>query len=487
MTATAGEVTRRLAGARLLGAPDTELAGASHDSRRIKPGMLFACLSGHHDDGRAYLDDALEAGASALLLEPPVHPHAPVQILVPEARQAFAGAARAIYGPGPGEPAVGITGTNGKTTVAYLIAAMLQAAGRSPLLVGSIESRWGDQSREAAHTTPEAGELHALWAEARDAGVDALVIETSSHGLLLHRVDGIDFTVGVFTNLSRDHLDYHPDLKAYRGAKTRLFARLPRQGRAVLNRDDDAWESFARATRARIITFGSTAEADVWMRAVDITAEGIEATLATPSGDVHLVSSLYGQYNVANLLAATAAGLALGLDHDAIAAGVKRMDHVPGRAERIDCGQPFVVLNDFAHTPDALAHVLDAARQLTAGQLHVVFGCGGDRDPGKRPVMGQVAYDRADRLTITSDNPRTEDPQSIIDQITEPLGRDAKISVQPDRTQAIRTALAQQEAGDTLIVAGKGHERYQIIGETRHRFDDAEVLRRELSRLGYGS
>jgi UDP-N-acetylmuramoyl-L-alanyl-D-glutamate--2,6-diaminopimelate ligase len=310
-------------------------------------------------------------------------------------------------------------------------------------------------------------------------------MEVSSHGLLLHRADGLAFNVGVFTNLTRDHLDYHPDLAAYRGAKSRLFGRLDRRGSAVLNLDDPAWGEFAKATPARVLTYGLNPEADVHPLDLAVRSSGIGFDLVSPAGTFRVESPLFGRFNVANLLAAAAAALALRVQPAEVARGLASVAGVPGRAERIDCGQPFVVINDFAHTPDALARILAAARELTPGALHVVFGCGGDRDPGKRPQMGDVARSGADRVTVTSDNPRTEQPDAIIAQIMAGMPDTTNVEVEPDRTSAIRAALAVQRQGDTLVVAGKGHERYQIIGTTRHRYDDADVLRQELSRLGY--
>jgi UDP-N-acetylmuramoyl-L-alanyl-D-glutamate--2,6-diaminopimelate ligase len=391
-----------------------------------------------------------------------------------------------MYGaPAAQTPVIGVTGTNGKTTTSYLIASILSSAGYQPVLVGSIEGRFGSLQTDAANTTPEAPDLHRFWSDAQSRGADALVMEASSHGLLLHRVDGIGFNVGVFTNLTRDHLDYHPDHAAYRGAKTRLFGALPLRGLAVLNADDPEWEAFARATHARVVTYGVSENADVWPEHTSVSGEGIKLRVATKTGPIVVESRLFGRFNVSNLLAATAVGWALKLKSDVIAAGLAAVGAVPGRAERVDCGQPFVTLNDFAHTPDALARVLAAARELTAGKLHVVFGCGGDRDPGKRPQMGLTAVAGADRVIVTSDNPRTEDPDKIIEQVVAPVKDSPKLTVEKNREAAIRFALEGMDKADTLVVAGKGHERYQIVGSEKRRFDDAEVIRTELHRMGY--
>lgn len=470
---------------RLQGDADVEITGITHDSTQVKPGDLYVCLPGHKADSRAYVMDAVAKGAAAVMLEPPAAEVDSAQLLVPSVREALPLAAAAFFGAPEKMPAVGITGTNGKTTTAYLVAAILEAAGRPCALVGSVVTRIGSRTVGSEHTTPEATTLHQFWKQAQAEGARALVMEVSSHGLLLHRADGLHFNVGVFTNLTRDHLDYHPDLAAYRGAKSRLFGYLERRDTAVLNMDDPAWEDFARATSARVLTYGTGVEADVHPLDLSVTSRGISFDLVNKGETFRVESPLFGRFNVSNLLAASATALALRMTPQDIVSGLKTVTGVPGRAERIDGGQPFVVLNDFAHTPDALARILAAARELTSGSLSVVFGCGGDRDPGKRPLMGQAAVAGADFVMVTSDNPRTEDPMSIIDQILAGINRTEHVEVEPDRTQAISRTIGRQRKGDTLVVAGKGHERYQIIGTTKHRYDDADVIRRELAALGH--
>jgi len=316
---------------------DLEVSSVHEDSRQVEPGALFVAIPGLTVDGHAFAPAAVEAGAVAVVASRPLPEVAVPCVVVEDPARALAVAAARLAG----EPArtmelIGITGTNGKTTVAYLICRLLAAAGRRPALVGSIESRWRQQSRDASHTTPEAPDLHAFWAAARQEGADALVVEASSHGLLLHRTDRIGFTVGVFTNLTRDHLDYHPDLDSYRGAKTRLFGLLPRRGRAVISRDDPAWEAFARATQARVVTYGLAPEADVRAESVDVQATGIKLELVTRNRRVMISSRLFGRFNVANILAAGAVGIALDLPDDAIATGIADLTAVPGRAERIE-------------------------------------------------------------------------------------------------------------------------------------------------------
>jgi len=471
---------------RLVGDPACAITGVTHDSRRVHQGALFAAVPGLHSDGREYVSDALASGASAVLLEPPAMRGTHAQILVSSAREALPRAAELLYGrPSAAMPNIGITGTNGKTTVAYLVTAVLESAGFRPALVGSLFSRFGGEKREALNTTPEASDLHRFWSEVQSRGADALVMEASSHALLLHRVDRIGFSIGVLTNLTRDHLDYHPDLAAYRAAKTRLFAMLPRKGAAILPDSDPASEACARATPARVITYGTSAQAGVRAADIHVSAAGIALSIEAGRRTYAVSSPLFGRFNVSNLLAAVAVAYALKLEPEQVAAGLSSVDSVPGRAQRVDCGQPFVVLNDFAHTPDALLRILTAARELTRGKLHVVFGCGGDRDPGKRPMMGAVASEHADAITVTSDNPRTEAPEKIIADIVGGLRRREHVRVEADRELAIRAALARVEPGDTLVVAGKGHERYQIVGTEKRRFDDATVLEAELNRMGF--
>lgn len=475
-----------LPGSRLVGDPACAITGITHDSRRVHAGALFAAVPGLHSDGREHIPAAIAGGASAILLEPPAMRGAPTQILVSSAREALPRAAELVYGrPSASMPNIGITGTNGKTTVAFLVTAMLESAGFHPALVGSLFSRFGSEHVDAANTTPEASDLHRFWSDAHSRGADALVMEASSHGLLLHRVDRIGFSIGVLTNLTRDHLDYHPDLDAYRAAKTRLFSLLPRHGAAILPDAEPASESCVRATSARVIKYGLTPQATVRALDVQVSATGIELSVEAGRRTYAISSPLFGRFNVSNLLAAAAVGHALRLEPSRVAAGLASVASVPGRAQRVDCGQPFVVLNDFAHTPDALMRILTAARELTPGKLHVVFGCGGDRDPGKRPMMGAVAGRHADTITVTSDNPRTEAPEQIIADILQGLEGRKDIHVEADRALAIRFALARAESGDTLVVAGKGHEQYQIVGTEKLRFDDASVVEAELNRLGF--
>jgi UDP-N-acetylmuramoyl-L-alanyl-D-glutamate--2,6-diaminopimelate ligase len=382
-------------------------------------------------------------------------------------------------------PVVGITGTNGKTTTSYLVDALLRARGLRTGIIGTIQYVVGAETRVANQTTPEALELEAMLAEMRAAGVGGVAMEVSSHALALNRVDELQFDVAVFTNLTQDHLDFHGSLEEYRGAKRRLFELLaasPKPRRtAVVSADDPAGAEMVRGLDLPVLAFGLSAAAQV--RAVEHTSalDGIRMRVQTPRGPLSLVSPLVGEHNVMNLLGAIATGLALGLEPSAIAGALGPVSAVPGRFEQVSAGQPFLVVVDYAHTPDALERVLATARKITPGRLGVVFGCGGDRDRTKRPIMGEIAARSADRAWATSDNPRSERPEAIIDEILVGVRRVAgaaeRTETQPDRRLAIEAALAWARTGDTIVIAGKGHETYQIIGAQTLAFDDREVAR----------
>jgi UDP-N-acetylmuramoyl-L-alanyl-D-glutamate--2,6-diaminopimelate ligase len=384
---------------------------------------------------------------------------------------------------------VGITGTNGKTTTSYLIEALLRAGGLATGVIGTIQYVLGDETRPAGQTTPEALDLQSMLAHMRDGGVRGVAMEVSSHALALARADGLAFDVAVFTNLTQDHLDFHGTLESYRLAKRRLFELLagsPKPTRtAVVNGDDPAGATMVSGLDLTALTFGLGASARV--RAVEHASslEGIRMTVETPRGRVGLTSPLIGEHNVMNLLGAVATGLALGLEPPAIAQALAAVGTVPGRFEQVRAGQPFLVIVDYAHTPDALERVLTTARKLTRRRLGVVFGCGGDRDRGKRPIMGGIAARLCDRVWVTSDNPRSERPEVIIDEVVAGVRRAepaaSRYATEPDRAAAIGEALAWADPGDTVVIAGKGHETYQIIGADVLPFDDRDVARRILS------
>jgi UDP-N-acetylmuramoyl-L-alanyl-D-glutamate--2,6-diaminopimelate ligase len=464
-----------------------EVTSVVSDSRRVERGACFVAVPGFRQDARRFVPEAIERGAAVVVTEGAPAPVGVCQVLVPSARLALARLADAWHGhPSSALTVVGITGTNGKTTTSYLVEALLRARGLATGVIGTIQYVVAGQVRTAGQTTPEALELQAMLAEMRDGGVRGVAMEVSSHALALSRADGIAFDVAVFTNLTQDHLDFHGTLDEYRRAKRRLFellARSPKRDRtAVVNADDPSSPAMVDGLDLRVLRFGLGAGADVRARTWTSTLDGIRMSADTPLGAIDLASPLIGEHNVMNVLGAVGVGVALGLKPAAIAAALGAVAAVPGRFEQVRTGQPFLVVVDYAHTPDALERVLVTARKLTPGRLAVVFGCGGDRDRGKRPIMGGIAARLADRVWITSDNPRSERPEAIVDEIAAGL-RDVTPPPSeghrtvPDRQQAIREALGWARAGDTVVVAGKGHETYQIVGPDVLPFDDREVAR----------
>jgi UDP-N-acetylmuramoyl-L-alanyl-D-glutamate--2,6-diaminopimelate ligase len=381
---------------------------------------------------------------------------------------------------------VGVTGTSGKTTTTYLIRAILEAAGLQPGLIGTVEYRVGTAVRPSENSTPEAHVLQGLLREMADAGCGAAVLEATSHGLVLDRMRGISFEAAVFTNLSRDHLDFHPSLDAYRAAKATLFENLDAGAHAILNTDDPSWREMARRSRARVTTYGTSPGADVRIAAGETDYRGTQMTLTTASLKIPVTLALTGGFNMLNAAAAAATGLAMGIPEEAIAPAMRDV-RVPGRFEPVAAGQPFGVFVDYAHKPDALENVLKAARPLARKGARVIslFGCGGDRDRGKRPEMGRISAEFADLTVVTSDNPRTETPEDIVSQIIPGVGKAPHV-IEVDRRKAIAAALAEAREGDVVVIAGKGHEDYQIVGRTKNHFDDREEAMAALKGLGYG-
>jgi UDP-N-acetylmuramoyl-L-alanyl-D-glutamate--2,6-diaminopimelate ligase len=470
----------------VVGTPPSKVRGVSADSRTVRPGDCFVAVPGLRQDARRFVPDAVRRGATLVITEgEPLADLAVAQVLVPSARVALGRVADAYYGrPSRQLTIVGITGTNGKTTTSYLVEALLRARGLRTGVLGTIQYRLGDRALPAGQTTPEALELQSMLARMYEDGVRGVSMEVSSHALALARVDELRFDVAVFTNLTQDHLDFHGTLDAYREAKRRLFElleRSPKPGRtAVVNADDPSGIEMTRGLSVPILTFGLREGAAV--RAVEwsSTLEGVRLVAVTPSGTLTLSSPLIGEHNVMNLLAAIGTGLALGLGPGEIARGLAGVGTVPGRFEQVRAGQPFLVVVDYAHTPDALERVLGTARKLTRRRLGVVFGCGGDRDRGKRPIMGEIAARLANRIWVTSDNPRTESPEAIIDEIVVGLqraGAEGRFVRQSDRRAAMADALTWAGPDDTVVIAGKGHETYQIVGTETLPFDDREVAR----------
>jgi UDP-N-acetylmuramoyl-L-alanyl-D-glutamate--2,6-diaminopimelate ligase len=468
-----------------------EIAGLDYDSRRIEPGFVFFAFPGAQVDGRRFAASACERGALAVVSELPAPDGwgAP-WIRVEHGRAALAQAARNFYGSPDGRLAItGITGTNGKTTTAWIIDEMLRSAGRSTALVGTIEYRLGGKRLPAVNTTPESLDLYRLFHELEEAGGTHVTMEVSSHALAVGRVDGMAFHTAVFTNLTRDHLDFHRTMENYLAAKSLLFR--PAGGVALkwaaINHDDGSGRKIATGPQTRVLWYGLEAGATVRARDVKMNFEGVHFTVDSESGSFPVHSPLVGRMNVYNVLAAVSAGLSYDLTPETIARGVAECGAVPGRFERIRKG-PFLVVVDYAHTDDALHNVISVARELAPKRVITLFGCGGDRDRSKRPLMGMAAGELSDFVVLTSDNPRSEDPLDIINDALVGLRRfDTPHAVEPDRGKAIRLALHEARPGDVVILAGKGHETYQIIGAKTIHFDDREVARAVLREMGCGS
>ncbi len=462
-------------------AGDTGVAigGLSIDSRTVKPGDLFVALRGGQlEDRHAFVDAAVEAGAVAVVVEDAVEVAVPV-VRVKSTPTALAGLANGFYDhPHRSLRMVGVTGTNGKTTTTYLIRAMLEAHGLSTGLIGTIEYRIGKRCVASDNTTPEAHQLQALLREMVDSGNQAAVMEVSSHGLSLERVRGIEFEQAVFTNLTRDHLDYHSSYEAYAAAKASLFDNLDPDAHAIVNADDDTAVRILQNCDATVLTYGAAEDAGIRIVGGESSFRGSTVALETPEGPVTLTLALTGAFNRYNAAAAVAVGLRMGIGLTDIAESLKDV-RVPGRFELVDEGQSFGVFVDYAHTTDGLVNALRAGRMLTDKRLISVFGCGGDRDAGKRPEMGRVSAEIADVSVVTSDNPRSEDPAAIVRDILPGVG-DATYLVEVDRRTAIGRAIELAEPGDLVVIAGKGHEDYQVIGEETIHFDDREEARRAL-------
>ena len=463
-----------LAPSEVSGGRPLTIGDLAYDTRSVSAGALFFCVRGERVDGHDLAWEAIERGAAALVVERMLEVDVP-QLLVPSTRESMAVAADVFFGEPTKElELAGVTGTNGKTTTAYLLRSILHAAGRKPGLVGTVEWQVGGAARPAPFTTPEAIDLQRLFREMLDAGDRSAAVEASSHGAALRRLDRVRFDALVFTNLSQDHLDLHGTMEEYFGAKRRLFTG-PAPPPAAVNVGDEWGQRLAADLedlhRAPLVTFALDADAEVRPEAVVVDAHGSRFRAA----GVDVETRLRGRFNVENVLGAVAAGLLLDIDEDAIAEGIAGVTGVPGRFEALDEGQPFAVVVDYAHTPDSLSTVLRAARELASRRVIVVFGAGGDRDRGKRPLMGKVAAELADVTIVTSDNPRSEEPLAIIQDVLQGTGLDVEID--PDRRSAITRAIALADQGDVVVVAGKGHEQGQDVAGVVTPFDDREVAR----------
>ena len=471
------------------GDPDLEISEIAYDSRTVGFGSLFVALKGHAQDGHHFIRDAISKGALAVVSEsaPPLWAFPKetgvAMIQAPDSREALSQLAVRFFGsPFKQMNLIGITGTNGKTTTAYLLESILFAAGRKPGVIGTINYRFSGNIREAPVTTPESLDLMQILREMVDSFVTDVVMEVSSHSLDQGRVRGCPFRVAIFTNISRDHLDYHRSMETYFRAKAVLFRSLEERGaghpaRAVINADDPRGKELIKLTDAQVMTYGMGKECDVRAEKINVTRAGLTAKLITPEGDAEIGSSLIGEFDIYNIMAAAAGALSLGIDLESICSGLRRLKGVPGRMELVRNKRALALVVDYAHTPDALLKALSAVRLLTEGRVFTVFGCGGDRDKGKRRAMGRVAGLHSDMVFITSDNPRTEDPGAIAAQIEEGVIESGlkNYVLDLDRENAIRRAVTMAHNGDLILIAGKGHETYQIIGKEKRAFDDRVI------------
>ncbi len=472
------QLARDLASSELIGDPGTDIASLAFDNRKVAPGALFFCVRGLSTDGHDFAEAAVEAGAAALVCERKLELDVP-QLVVADSRVAMAPVAAAFNGnPTADLKLAGITGTNGKTTTAFLLRDILEHADIPSGLMGTVKQVIGGVEEEVVRTTPEAIDLQASFRRMLDEGDEACVMEVSSHAMVMHRADAIDFDVAIFTNLTQDHLDFHDDMEDYFQAKRLLFAAGP--GTSVVNLDDEYGQRLA--AEFDCLTYSASGQAADYS-ALDISFDASGASFAVQSehGEFAVRTGLPGSFNVANALAALAGAIALGVDPDEAVAGLSGAGRVPGRFEPIDEGQGFAVLVDYAHTPDSVENVLRAARDLTAGQLIAVVGAGGDRDRAKRPLMGRAGATLADLAVITSDNPRSEEPTRIIEDVLAGIEDRESVLVEEDRDRAIGLAIREAGPGDTVVIAGKGHEQGQEFENGRKiPFDDRDVARRHL-------
>ena len=470
---------------KLTGSSGLNVSGISIDSNKVEQGFVFVALKGENTDGHKYIGPAVENGAAAVIAErtPDIAYEGVTVIEVPDSRTALADVSANFYAhPTKELSLVGITGTNGKTTVTYLLESIWRQQRLSTGVIGTIDCRFGENARESLMTTPESLDLMRTFREMRSSGVQIVAMEVSSHALDKKRVAGCQFDAAVFTNLTQDHLDYHGTIENYLNAKKTLFTEvLKRSGKqkkfSIINLDDPYGHDICRSAPGEVVTYSThNIKADVYAETSEITEGGISARVITPRGGLNISSELFGAHNLSNILAAVATAVSLGSKFGNIEKGVSLARAIPGRLESVQNTLGLKVLVDYAHTPDALENVLRAARPLTAGNLILVFGCGGDRDRTKRPQMGLIGSELSDILLVTSDNPRTESPEKIIDDIEEGLpgaGDNTKPCLRiTDRREAIRRAVGMAEQGDTVLIAGKGHEDYQIIGKTKYPFDD---------------
>jgi UDP-N-acetylmuramoyl-L-alanyl-D-glutamate--2,6-diaminopimelate ligase len=478
------ELLKRVPDARITGDADVDIKGVVYDPLRVKPGFLYVAINIYTQldkieipDGHDHVNDAIKAGAAAVMVERDAEvPAGVTKVLVPETRPALAMAANEFYGyPSRKMRMVGITGTNGKTTTTHIVESIL---GKKHVtgLIGTLYYKVAGQIRKSKDTTPEPPDLMEIFIDMVNCGVQYCAMEVSSHGMDFHRVDGVEYEVGAWTNFTQDHLDYHKTMEAYRECKLMFFRGLAPDKHAIVNVDDECVEHFVIATKAKVVSFGITNKADVMAKDIEYSVGGTRFTLVTPKGSVEVNSRLRGQFNVYNSLTGAAVCYALGEDLETIKAGLEGSIVVAGRFQPVERGQDFVCIVDYAHTPDGMIKVLNAARATNPKRIITVFGCGGDRDPSKRPIMGKIATGESEYTIITDDNPRTEDPNQIVSNILG--GIDApksKYEVIHDRYEAIARAVEMAEPGDLVLIAGKGHETTQTLKDRTIEFNDFKV------------
>lgn len=479
---------RAVPGAVIVGDEDVDISGVEYHSRMIQPNALFVAITGFQHDGNDYVDEAINRGAAAVVTEKQTTRPVP-QVIVPDARAALADLAAAFYGyDGAAMDVFGITGTNGKTTSCFLLRRILEAHGRRTGLVTSLVYDTGRDQIPAARTTPESLDIYRMLYLMRKNECTAAVIEISSHALALHRVRNLNVRVAVFTNITRDHLDFHADMDEYLNTKARLLDMVDDPSkRAVINYDCPEFRPFLSRGNASKLTYSVADDsADVHLRNCRLSPRGSRFELVSPVGSREMTIKLTGRFNLYNTLAASAAASAADIDLDTIAAGLEQAEVIPGRLERIAMEAPFSIFVDYAHTPDALTRTIEALKEIGGDRVLVLFGCGGDRDRGKRPMMGRAVTSAADYTVLTSDNPRTEDPARILDDVKPGFAAGAEVEVIADRREAIAHILGRAGAGDIVLLAGKGAEDYQEINGVRYPFSDREVAVQCLRDLGYG-
>ncbi len=465
------------------GSLDKEISGIAYDSRKVKPGNLFVCISGEKNDGHLFAEQAVKNGAVAVLAEKPLDLGGGGEVtllITPDSRGALALVAANYYGhPSKSLRVIAVTGTNGKTTTTHLIKAILKRAGKKTAIMGTLYAQLGEIQKEMQHTTPEAPEIEDFMALCRKGKADYMVMEVSSHALQLNRVAGIDFNVAAFTNLTQDHLDFHLDMDNYRAAKLRLFKMIKAEGKnyAIINADDPWSDEIIAATTVPCHSYGINNSADFRADELKIDLNGSSFRLRYGGQSLHIKMKLIGLFSVYNALAAISFALQEGIDPGLIQSALAKVEGVPGRFEKVDCGQDFAVIVDYAHTPDGLENILKTARALGKKRLICVFGCGGDRDRGKRPLMGEIAAKYSDFCVVTSDNPRSEEPQDIIAEITPGMDKveNSRYAIIVDRREAIRHAIHLARNDDLVVIAGKGHESYQLVKDRVLEFDDRVV------------